>query len=124
MSNLEKFSPLMLQAWMRAAKEPFTISFEKKATAIAFRHRMYQLRKALRTEDPDTFRTISHLKIKLINSSDPEPWILSFEEADADFEQALLKAGIAPTEAPDFEIDQDTQDELDKYINPEDKKDD
>lgn len=104
---LEKYSPKMIQAWEKAAAGTnLAVPFETRPMAIAFRHRMYKLRKAIQTELPELYPKIAGLKMSLILSDDKKAWSVCFEQADTSFDKALTSAGVADAGAApslDFE---------------------
>lgn len=100
-----QFGANLHETWRRAATETVHIQCGKgeqgRKTAVALRHRLYQLRRCLEKENSPLAGPAARVSLHLRDIGD-STWVVIASVADTKFDTILDSAGIKVPEAPDI----------------------
>lgn len=93
MTSVANFNPSLLELYRRAYQEPVEIKVGSYNQAIAYRHRMYKLRRAMIEESHYMASVAARVSFHITENPDGTA-TLTARPADASFTEQLRAAGV------------------------------
>lgn len=102
-SDLSRFDPRLLEAWKRGATDPVRLPFRDSKKAVAMRHQLYRVRRAMETAGHPYFESAKRAQIRIITEHNHS--VVVIEPAASEFEEAFAAAGLDIPTVPDIDFD-------------------